>query len=64
MNSTKCRMTVSRRGEKRVINCHPGERDCMARIIRGKRANAADPRIALPRPTLEAMRQLAAGRYC
>lgn len=60
MNS-KSQMLVVSRGKTRRINCFPHERDYIAKLARQRRESAA--KYGDPRPTVQSMRETAAGRY-
>ena len=57
----KTQLVILRRGELRRINCHPHERQFLARLARARRADAHAGRS--PRLTLDALRTIAANRY-
>ena len=57
----KTQMHILRRGQRRRINCHPHERQFLARLARARRADARAGRS--PRLTLDALRTIAAARY-
>lgn len=57
----KTQMRIIKRGEHRTINCHPYERDNIARIARIHRRHAKQ--FQSTRPTVRTIREIAASWY-